>query len=301
MFSSSRISRVFESSKEIIFDDSSKIVLMSDCHRGTGSWADSFADNSILFHAALDSYYRENYTYIEIGDGDELWENKNMRDIMTTYKSIFELLSHFYMDKRLYLLYGNHDMENKDRSSRNKHGIYPSDIGEDIAFFFSNIEYHEGLILKHKDTDHCIFLIHGNQVDLINGPLWKIGRFFVRCLWRPLELLGVNDPTSASKNRLRKQSVEKKLKQWSEKNKQMLIAGHTHKYVFPSPGEPLYFNDGCCQYRGYITAVELADGHISLIKWSKKIRRDGTLYVGRDIIDGPVKLRDLFEQKNNAV
>lgn len=284
----SRITQVFKTAYEIDIDDTSRIVIMSDCHRGTGSWADSFADNSNLYYAALTKYYNNRFTYIENGDGDELWENRKISEIASIYKSIFELLGKFHSDNRLYMLYGNHDMVKKNAFSRpcfEKAGI-------DIPFTFSDIRFHEGFKLKHKKRGELIFIIHGNQADLLNGPLWKINRFFVRYLWRPLELLGVNDPTSASKNRLRKQSVEKKLRNWSSKNSTMLICGHTHKYAFPMPGETPYFNDGCCVYRGYITSIELADGYISLAKWSQKTREDGTLYVGRDVIIGPVALSE---------
>ena len=67
-----RLSEVFESSEEIFFDDSSKFIFMSDCHRGDGSWADSFRKNRNNYYAALTYYYNNNYTYIELGDGDEL-------------------------------------------------------------------------------------------------------------------------------------------------------------------------------------------------------------------------------------
>ena len=40
-----RISKVFESAEEIPFDDSSRIILMSDVHRGDGGWADDFSKN----------------------------------------------------------------------------------------------------------------------------------------------------------------------------------------------------------------------------------------------------------------
>jgi hypothetical protein len=35
-----RITEVFENAKTIDFDDSSKLILISDCHRGDDSWAD---------------------------------------------------------------------------------------------------------------------------------------------------------------------------------------------------------------------------------------------------------------------
>ena len=76
-----RISKVFKTAEEIVFDDNSKIVLMSDCHRGDGNWSDDFSKNQNIYFAALTHYYDKNYTYIEIGDGDELWENKRFSDI----------------------------------------------------------------------------------------------------------------------------------------------------------------------------------------------------------------------------
>jgi len=45
----SRLSEVFESSGEIPFDDSSKLVFFSDCHRGDNSWTDDFAPIRISF------------------------------------------------------------------------------------------------------------------------------------------------------------------------------------------------------------------------------------------------------------
>ena len=87
---------------------------MSDCHRGDGSWADDFSKNQNIYFAALTHYYNENYTYIEIGDGDELWENKKLSDIIQVHSDVFWLLSKFYNEDRLYLIFGNHDMVKKD-------------------------------------------------------------------------------------------------------------------------------------------------------------------------------------------
>lgn len=63
-----RVSKVYKSAEVIPFDNSSRFFLMSDVHRGDGSWADDFSRNRNLFIAALNYYYRANYTYIEIGD-----------------------------------------------------------------------------------------------------------------------------------------------------------------------------------------------------------------------------------------
>lgn len=45
----SRITKVFNLSDEVYFDDNSKIIIMSDLHRGDGNWNDSFAKNQNVF------------------------------------------------------------------------------------------------------------------------------------------------------------------------------------------------------------------------------------------------------------
>ena len=293
---SKRTSKVFQSAHEIPFDDDSKIVMMSDCHRGDGSWADSFAKNQNLFTAALKIYHRQKYTYIELGDGDELWENKKLSDILSTYKNVFKLLSRFHMDGRLYFMMGNHDYAKRKPSFvKDLVEAYIDETDENAAPLFPEVKIHEGLILRYKGTENRILLMHGHQVDFINGPAWRLSKFFVRHLWRPLEIIGVNDPTSASKNHRRKNKVEERLTQWARREKQIIIAGHTHRSVFPKPGNALYFNDGSCVANNFITAIEIADGSISLVKWSYMTRDDGTVYVGRDALAGPGKIEDYFD------
>ena len=58
------LSQVFESANRIPFDDSSRIILMSDCHRGAGSQADEFYKNENLYISALNHYYNEGYIRI---------------------------------------------------------------------------------------------------------------------------------------------------------------------------------------------------------------------------------------------
>ena len=44
-----RLNKVFIDSKEIDIDNSSKIIIISDIHRGDGNWSDSFAGNQNIF------------------------------------------------------------------------------------------------------------------------------------------------------------------------------------------------------------------------------------------------------------
>lgn len=295
-----QVSQVFKSAKQISFDDTSKIVLFSDCHRGDGSGSDDFSKNQNLYFAALTHYYNKNYTYIEIGDGDELWKNSKLSEIISTHDDAFWLLSRFYKEDRLYFIYGNHDMVKKnDNFVKNNLYQYFNEVEENWVSLFPNINIHQGLVLRYKATGDKILLIHGHQVDFINNQLWRLSRFLVRHIWRPLELLGVNDPTSASKNYNIKDAVEKKLIQWVKKERHMLIAGHTHRTMFPEVGEVPYFNDGSCVHPRCITAIEIEDGYIVLVKWTVKTKVDGTMFIGREILAGPRKLTDYFHSFDN--
>lgn len=294
-----RVTAVYKRSDLIPFDDSSKFVLMSDCHRGDGSRSDNFLNNRNIFYSALTQYYNHNYTYIELGDGDELWENKRLSDIIQIHKDVFGLMSRFHEDQRLYILYGNHDMEKRnykylDRNIRRYH----AQREQDDPSIFNSVKAHEGLVLQYKETNDRILLIHGHQVDTINSTLWRLSKFLVRYVWKPLETFGVNDPTSAAKNYKKKISVAKKLSEWVVKEKHLLIAGHNHRPSFPDIGQIPYFNDGSCIHPNAITAIEICDGSICLVKWSEKVRNDGTLYIARDILGGPNKLKNYFDWFN---
>ncbi|KGK88406.1 serine/threonine protein phosphatase [Desulfosporosinus sp. HMP52] len=288
-----RISNVFESAEVIPFDDSSRFILMSDVHRGDGSWADDFLKNQNLYFAALTYYYNENYTYIEIGDGDELWKNKRLSDIMYVHSNAFWLLSEFYNEGRLHLIFGNHDMI-KSKNKFVKKNLCESYNEKEKKYvpLFEKIQVHEGLVLKHTVTNQKILLIHGHQVSFLDYELWRFSRFLVRYFWRPLELFGVNDPTSTAKNYAKKDAVELKLSEWVIREKHMLIAGHTHRPMFPEIGEPPYFNDGSSVHPRSITAIEIESGNITLVKWNVKTKDDGTLFIGREILAGPRKLSD---------
>jgi UDP-2,3-diacylglucosamine pyrophosphatase LpxH len=297
-----RISQVFNEATEVPFNDDSKIVIMSDCHRGDGSYADNFAHNQNLFFAALTQYYHHKYTYIELGDGDELWENDKISKVLEVYDNVFWLLSKFHHDSRLYMIYGNHDMVKGKNKSFARQLVYCEDEPDgQCCSIFPCIEFHEGLVLRHSGYDLRLFLLHGHQADFFNDRLWRVNCFLVRFLWKPLELLGINNPTSAATNPKRKKSVERKLIQWVERHNQPLIAGHTHRVAFPKPGEPCYFNDGSCVHPRFITALEIADGNILLVKWSYKTKFDGTLYVGRDELTDPISLAGLCSKQGKNV
>ncbi|HML36599.1 MAG TPA: metallophosphoesterase family protein [Bacillota bacterium] len=300
MSSLKRLSQVFETADRIPFDDSSKIILISDCHRGDGSQADEFFSNENIYLSAMNHYYDEGFTYIEIGDGDELWENKRISDIINAHPDTFQILKRFYEEKRLYFIYGNHDMvkRNPKYVKDNLYEYYDRREGR-LQPLFEDVRIHEGLVLEYTGggqnvSGKKILLIHGHQVDFLNSTLWRLAKFLVRHLWKPLELFGITNPVSPAQNQEKKEIVGKRLTDWVIKENQMLVAGHNHRPMYPEIGEPLYFNDGCCVHPRFITGIEIDGGEITLVKWSVKVKGEGTLFVGKDIIAGPRKLTEFF-------
>ncbi|WP_250433242.1 metallophosphoesterase family protein [Hanstruepera flava] len=295
MFSSKkRLDKAYKESTIINFDDSSKFILFSDCHRGDNSFADDFANNRNIYFHALKHYYTEGFTYCELGDGDELWENLTFKSIFEAHKNVFLLLKSFHKADRLHMLYGNHDMVYKDQNYVKKHlSTYFEPISGKDEELFSNIIYHEGLVLKHKETNQELFLTHGHQGDWWNYTFWKWSRFMVRVLWKPLNVMGIADPTSPAKNYKELIKVERRIKKWIINNNNLItIVGHTHRPRFPEPGDIAFFNDGSCVHPRSITGIEIENGKISLIKWQIATTDDGTLKIVRVLLEGPHKLID---------
>ncbi len=270
-----RLNEAFQSAPRLPLSGESRYILMSDCHRGNGTSNDNFLKNRNLYYAALEYYYRKGYTYIELGDGDELWENRDMAQIISIHNEIFELLFQFYQQGRLYFLYGNHDMAN----------ARPAPIG------FPSIQHYPALILESDSGYGDLYLTHGHQADFLNSSLWRAARFLVRYVWKPFERFGLLDPTSAAKNNQRKTKTEKKLSRWAEETGHALVSGHTHRPRLGSADSP-YFNAGSCVHPYGITGIEVNGRCLTLVKWSQKVREDMVLCVSREELSKSTCMRD---------
>lgn len=296
MTSQFRLNRAFKKAKIIPFDDTSKFILFSDCHRGDNSFADDFANNRNVYFHALQHYYKEGFTYCELGDGDELWENLNFKMILRAHKNVYKLLQEFYKKNRLEMIWGNHDMVYRDPKYVKKHlsSYFDQKINKEVPLF-PDIQYQEAIVLKHTDTKQTLFLLHGHQADFMNYIGWRINRFLVRVLWKPLQVVGIADPTSPAKNYRETVKVERRIKKWIAKNNnQFTIIGHTHRPRFPKAGELALFNDGSCVHPRSITGMEIEAGNITLIKWQIDTDTDGVLKIIRVPLEGPKKLTDFM-------
>ena len=241
----SRIRHAFENAPVFPLNARTRYVLFSDCHRGDGSSNDNFLKNQNLYFTALRHYFDRGYIYVELGDGDELWENRKMSQIIELHSNVFWLLSLFHRQNRLYLT-------------------------------------------------------HGHQADALNSTFWKLARFLVRYLWRPLEHFGVLDPTSAAKNYVCKDRVEQRLSSYASEHQMPLITGHTHRPRLHA-ASPYYMNTGSCVHPRCITCMELENNQLSLVKWALSVRRDQTLFVERTVLSTLRLDKETFSQDGSEI
>ncbi len=287
-----RITRAFKEAKILPLNSESKYVLFSDCHRGDNSFADDFTHNSKIYQYALSQYFKKGFSYIELGDGDELWEN-SFEDIFRAHKDVFLLLKKFHDESRLHFIWGNHDMVYKDKGIVRKNlGYYTETATGKEKELIIDASFSEAIKLQ-QDDGQSILLLHGHQADWFNYLFWKFSKFLVRFLWKPLQTIGVNDPTSPAKNFKELIKVERRIERWiKDNNNQMMVTGHTHRPRFPSPDELPYFNAGSCVHPRCITGLEIEGAMISLIKWHIITNNDGTMQIIRTVLEGPEKISD---------
>lgn len=300
-----RISKAFSNAPVLSLDCSSRFVLFSDCHRGVGNSNDNFLKNQHLYLAALNHYFQRGSTYIELGDGDELWENRSLTRIIDIHTDVFCLLREFHRRERLYMIYGNHDHCKKNDRYCAKHcsachchnlsdqtphwHISPDSKEKDVTELLPDFRFLSGLILHDTISQREIYLTHGHQADFLNSTLAPLSGFLVRYLWKPLEGIGVLDPTSAARNYTKKKKTEQRLAAWASQEQKLLITGHTHRPMTGNPSSP-YFNTGSCVHPSCITCIEIESRRITLVKWMMETRADLSLYVVRKELEPPVDL-----------
>jgi Calcineurin-like phosphoesterase len=258
---------------------SAKFIIFSDQHKGDKSAADDFKNNESNYLTAL-KYYNENkFSFINLGDSEELWKFKSA-DILPANKLTL-LAEAAFLPNRFYKTFGNHDLIWKNKA--------------DVFFLLKNyftmpLHIHEGIVLKLKCANSClnIFFTHGHQGDAMSDNNW-LSTWLVAHIWMPVQrFLRINVNTPSKDYSLRnKHNIM--MSEWSgQQENLLLITGHTHVPVFASgryfnhPSnnidgleqsniKPSYFNTGCCCFSdGDITGIEIADGHIRLVKWHEQ-------------------------------
>lgn len=257
--------------------DNARFIIFSDQHKGNRSWADDFRLSEKNYISALNYYNSNEYTFINLGDSEELWKF-TAQQILPANKESFAAEAAFQTN-RYYKTFGNHDIIWKNKL--------------DVVLLLKNIfqlplPVYEGIVLRNNSAGIKldIFLTHGHQGDLMSDNN-AFSTWIVAHIWLPLQRylrININSP---SKDFSLRNKHNKMMYEWSSLQKDLLlITGHTHSPVFASgkyfdhPSnkietgktmeeiKPSYFNTGCCCFSdGDITGIEIADGFIRLIKW----------------------------------
>nr|WP_307735060.1 metallophosphoesterase [Chitinophaga nivalis] len=287
--------------------EKARFIIFSDQHKGGKDAADDFMAAEENYLTALRYYHDQAFTYINLGDCEELWESTPSVVIEKNRLSLEEE-ARFLLQRRYYRVFGNHDLEWHYLVPRNQF-LKP--------LFGKQLKLYEGIILqmRYQDTDYRIFLTHGHQGDKRSDGN-AFSKWFVAAIWTPIQrLLDIRmDTVSDSFDLVDTHNIM--MYEWSVRYKNTLfISGHTHKPVFASldhidrltkqlekaqergdsqqaaflkealgkrqaeyagktfvktMAHPSYFNTGCCCFSdGDITGIEIADGFIRLVKWEQ--------------------------------
>ena len=283
----------YENAYKVPFNEDTRIIFFSDVHRGDNSLADEFAHNQNIYYHAMEYYFKNGFTYIEVGDGDELWEQTKFHVIRYAHSPVFMLLKKFHDDNRFIMLYGNHNMtfKNPKNVKKNLYSFY-DEYDEETKVLFQGIKVHEAVVLVNEKIPLEIFVVHGHQGDFINDQIWPLMRTLNSYFWRYFHTVGFQNPASPAKNAHKRHKIEINYSKFIAAYDKVLIVGHTHRPKFPKPGELPYFNTGCCIHPRNITGIEIVDNQISLIEWRTIPDNDGNLRIIRRVIRGPRPLSD---------
>jgi UDP-2,3-diacylglucosamine pyrophosphatase LpxH len=224
-----------------------KFIIFSDQHRGAKNGADDFMNAEPNYLAALDFYYKEGFSFISLGDSEELWEN-SLSSVKKYNTVTFETEKRFIKEKRFYKVFGNHDLlwANDPLSWLYLKNIYGEKVkvyeGMILQLAVSNLQLttdkKQSAITNLKlPTANCqlqIFLTHGHQGDANSDGNW-FTKFFVARIWAPSQaFLKINPNTPAYNDEL-KTEHNRIMYEWSAQQKNtLLITGHTHQPVFKS-------------------------------------------------------------------
>lgn len=294
-----RLTKAYQNAKIEYFDENSKHIFFSDVHRGDDSVSDEFTRNQNVFLHALNYYYKQGFTYIELGDGDELWEYPIFKHIRLAHTDIFVVLKKFFDANRLIILYGNHNIYLKDKKFvEDNYYTYYDEYNQVRVELFPGLTPYEAIILKHRKTNQEILAVHGHQGDFMNDQGWIISMLLMRYFWRFMHVVGFENPSSPARNLYKRHKVEKNYNKWIEKHKMMLICGHTHRPKFPKNGELPYFNTGCCIHTRGICGIEIENDQITMVNWRIIADDHGIVRIARQVVRGPELIEKYDCQRN---
>ncbi len=248
--------------KGVILDlkKDTRIIVLSDQHRGAKNGADDFMKAEESYLKALEYYFQNKFLFISLGDSEELWEN-TLASIKKHNTITFESEKRFFLQHRFFKVFGNHDLywDNSPLATQSLKSIYGEKLkvfegiviekdNHDKKFtkdkkqksFFSLIKDNtaDPEVLPIANCPLTIFLTHGHQGDASSDGNW-FSKFFVANIWAPLQAYLRINPNTPAYDEDVKTAHNLIMYEWSAKyNNLVLITGHTHQPVFESLTHP---------------------------------------------------------------
>jgi predicted phosphodiesterase len=266
----SALSELFRNIKEepgkkgVVLDlkKDTRIVILSDQHRGAKNGADDFMKAEDSYLKALDHYFQNRFLFISLGDSEELWEN-TLASVKKHNTLTFESEKRFILQDRFFKVFGNHDLywDNSPIASQQLKSIYGKELKvfEGIVIEKDNFNKQSAKGNKQEKKPffsfsktgtanpetlpiaHCpltIFATHGHQGDASSDGNW-FSKFFVANIWAPLQSYLRINPNTPAYDEDTKTLHNLIMYEWSAKHENLvLITGHTHQPVFESLTHP---------------------------------------------------------------
>ena len=215
-----------------------KFIIFSDQHKGRRNGADDFILAEPNYLAALDFYNNNDYCFINLGDSEELWENR-MWQVKKKNTATFEAEKKFLEKNNYVKVYGNHDLywNTSPFASMHLKEMYGESIKVYEGVVLETLVSRQSSLGSLQPVDYsplAIFLTHGHQGDAHSDGN-KFSKFFVAWIWAPLQALLKINPNTPAYNSEKKTLHNSMMYEWSSEQKNMLlITGHTHQPVFKS-------------------------------------------------------------------
>ncbi len=318
--------RLLEQAREVRLSEADRLVVFSDLHVGNRSRKDDFRKNGQLFHTILrDHYLPGGFRLLLNGDIEELhrfW----LREILSAWPDLYELLGRFAGGSGLIKIVGNHD------ALLPLHHDYP--LRDCLA---------DSVRLRYQGVQMVVF--HGHQASYFQSRFNLASAVVLRYIAKPLGI----STYSVSHDNTRKFRVESRVYGFAQERRVMAFIGHTHRPLFESlskmeslqfeiealcrrypsapPAEqqrleavirhckeelsaaydkrgrvpsrrsvynsrlvvPCLFNSGCGIGKRGITALEIVSGRLALVHWYDRTRREKP---PESAEREPVRLRD---------
>jgi UDP-2,3-diacylglucosamine pyrophosphatase LpxH len=303
------LQHLFDSAPRLDLSPADRIVIFSDFHLGDGGSRDDFRNNSTLVQEVLrSSYLPSGHALVLNGDIEEL-QRFRLPAIRAAWKGMFDLFEEFRRAKGLYKIVGNHD-EGLWRHAGENPGspllaavrfTFRGDTlfvfhGHQATIFFERFNMVSGFFLRYfantlripnvpvtyesnkkyrTETRVYSFSSSRKIVSIIghtHRPLFESLSKIDTIRFR-IEQLCRDYPTVSPRAQAAIETVitgyRRELSRlWDEDRKEGLRSSLYNAQI----SIPVLFNSGCAIGKRGVTAIEIADGVISLVHWFDRNR-----------------------------